>query len=70
MLVLSRMLNEKIKIGDDILITVVAILPDRVKIGITAPDHVRVLRCELLNQLKNRTATSETNNHGLERPAS
>lgn len=67
MLVLSRKLNEKIKIGDDITITVVELLPDRVRIGITAPETVRVLRGELLKQ---RPPKQGANGNGLERPAS
>lgn len=67
MLVLSRKLNEKIQIGDDVTITVVELLQDRVRLGITAPEHVRVLRGELLKQ---RPAKKETKDNGLERPAS
>jgi len=67
MLVLSRKLNEKIKIGDDITITVVELFPDRVRLGVTAPEHVRVLRNELL---KPQQPKKGTNSNGLERPAS
>lgn len=67
MLVLSRKLNEKLKIGGDITITVVEILPDRVKIGVTAPEAVKVLRSELLKQ---SPPARGANSHGLERPAS
>ena len=48
MLVLSRKTHEKIVIGSDIQITVVSVSANRVKIGIQAPDYVRVLRSELL----------------------
>ncbi len=48
MLVLSRKKNETIVIGSDIQITVVSVSAHRVKIGIQAPDYVRVLRSELL----------------------
>lgn len=48
MLVLSRKLYEKIKIGGNISITVVAIEHDRVKLGIDAPRDVPVFRTELL----------------------
>ncbi|MAE68723.1 MAG: carbon storage regulator [Candidatus Peribacteraceae bacterium] len=48
MLVLSRKKDESIRIGHDITITVIDIGKGRVKIGIDAPDDVRILRGELL----------------------
>ena len=47
MLVLSRKLNEKILIGDDIVITVVKIDRNHVRIGIEAPGDVKVFREEI-----------------------
>jgi carbon storage regulator CsrA len=47
MLVLSRKTHETIVIGSDIQITVISVSANRVKIGIQAPDYVRVLRSEL-----------------------
>ena len=46
MLVLSRKPAEAIRIGDDILIKVIAIRGGQVKIGIEAPQGVRVMRTE------------------------
>jgi carbon storage regulator len=46
MLVLTRKENEKIRIGDDIVITVVR-TGDRVRLGIEAPGNMVVLRDEL-----------------------
>jgi len=43
----TRKPNESIVIGDDIEIMVVRMLPDRVKIGIKAPDNVAVHRKEV-----------------------
>ncbi len=48
MLVLSRKLNEKIMVGDDIIITIVKIDRNQVRIGIEAPGHVPVYREEIL----------------------
>ncbi len=47
MLVLTRKLAESIKIGDDIVIKVIQTGKGKVKLGIEAPAHVRVLRAEL-----------------------
>ncbi|NIL98811.1 MAG: carbon storage regulator [Planctomycetales bacterium] len=48
MLVLSRKRNQAIQVGEDIVITVVSIQGNRVKLGIQAPQHVSVVRQELL----------------------
>lgn len=49
MLVLSRKLGDKIKIGENIWITVVDIDRGKVRIGIDAPRNVVVMREELLS---------------------
>jgi carbon storage regulator len=47
MLVLTRRLNEEIVIGEDITITVVAVQGEKVRLGISAPESVRVDRREI-----------------------
>lgn len=47
MLVLTRKLDESIRIGDEIRITVLRVKGNTVRIGIEAPKHVRVIREEL-----------------------
>jgi carbon storage regulator len=47
MLVLTRKQGEKIRIGDDITITVVRTKGKAVRLGIQAPAHVPVLRGEI-----------------------
>jgi carbon storage regulator len=58
MLVLSRKINQQIKIGDDILITVVAISGDTVRIGIEAPRNIQVLRNEIFQEIKQQNNDS------------
>jgi carbon storage regulator len=55
MLVLSRKLNERILIGDSIVLTVVKIQGGNVRLGIEAPADVDIVRLELL---KGRRASS------------
>jgi carbon storage regulator len=52
MLVLSRKEDERIMIGDDIEITVVEILGDKVRLGIRAPKDVSVHREEVYDAIK------------------
>jgi carbon storage regulator len=47
MLVLTRKLQEAIKIGDDIELTVLSIDGEQVKIGITAPKNIEIHRKEV-----------------------
>lgn len=50
MLVLTRKLNETIIIDGDICITVLGIRGNQVRIGIEAPEQIRVLREELCQE--------------------
>ncbi|MCA9048356.1 MAG: carbon storage regulator [Planctomycetaceae bacterium] len=52
MLVLTRKAAETIRIGDDIVIKVIKTGKGTVKIGIEAPEDVRVMRGELVGELK------------------
>jgi len=47
MLVLSRRQNERIRLGDSIVVTVIRVTGDKVRLGIEAPPNVLVLRDEL-----------------------
>ena len=47
MLVLSRKQSERIRVGSDIVVTVVRVAGDKVRLGIEAPANVLVLRDEL-----------------------
>ncbi len=50
MLVLTRKKNESILIDGEISISVIEVRGNRVKLGITAPDHVRVVRTEIVQR--------------------
>ncbi len=56
MLVLSRKRDERIVIGDSIVITIVDIRGDKVRIGIEAPAHVPVHREEILQAMARQSA--------------
>jgi carbon storage regulator CsrA len=58
MLVLTRKLNEKIKIGDDVTITIIKLRNNQIRIGIEAPRDVRVLRAELEDTLGSDSSTA------------
>ncbi len=55
MLVLTRHIDERIAIGDNIVITVLGIEGDRVKLGISAPRDVPILRFEVYEAVKEQT---------------
>ena len=50
MLVLTRRRSEMIQIGNNVIIKVIEMGPGWVKIGIEAPDDVRVIRAELFGK--------------------
>jgi carbon storage regulator len=52
MLVLSRKPGEKILIGDNVTVTVVAVVGNRVKLALEAPSDVTILRGELIGVRK------------------
>ncbi|MEQ9411442.1 MAG: carbon storage regulator CsrA [Fuerstiella sp.] len=50
MLVLSRKPGESIQIDDDIFVTVAEVRGGRVRLAISAPRHVRIVRKEILER--------------------
>jgi carbon storage regulator len=58
MLILSRRINEKIMIGDDVSISIIEIRGDQVRVGVDAPRTVKVFRQEVFDSIKaeNRAA--------------
>ena len=61
MLVLTRKIDEAIRIGDDIVVKVVAVDKNGVRLGIEAPREVSILREELHTAVteENRKAAQE-----------
>ena len=53
MLVLTRRINESIKIGDDIEITILSVSGDQIKIGIEAPKYIEIHRKEVYLDIQN-----------------
>ena len=52
MLILSRKINEKVMIGDDISISIIEIRGDQVRIGVDAPKSVKVFRQEVYDAIR------------------
>lgn len=52
MLILTRKSNERIFIGDDVVLVVLGIENNRVKLGIEAPSEVAILREEIIGDSK------------------
>ncbi len=50
MLVLSRKKGERIRVGENVFITVIETRGDRVRLGFDAPLEVKIIRCEIDNQ--------------------
>lgn len=62
MLVLTRKVNQQIRLGDDITVTILRVQGNSIRIGVEAPRSVRVVRGELepLNE-GNQAAANATN---------
>ena len=62
MLILSRKIDEKIKIGDNITITLIDVHRDQVKIGVEAPKNVKVFRQEVFDAIQNENKAAAVEN--------
>ena len=60
MLILSRKIDQKIRIGDDIILTIIDVKGDQVKIGVEAPSDVKVYRQEVFSAIQSEN-TAENN---------
>ncbi|MBW3542991.1 MAG: carbon storage regulator CsrA [Planctomycetes bacterium] len=59
MLVLSRKIDQQIRIGDDVEITVLEIRGSRVKLGITCPGEIPVHRAEVWRRIERELMARE-----------
>lgn len=60
MLILSRKIDQKIKIGADITLSIIEIRGDQVKIGVEAPKSVKVFRQEVLEAIQSENIAAAT----------
>ena len=64
MLVLTRKTNQSIMIGDDIEISVLAVMGEKVRIGIEAPRSVPVFRKEVYVEIQADSDDTEEQDNG------
>jgi carbon storage regulator len=60
MLVLTRKSNQSIMIGDEIEVSVLAIMGEKVRIGIEAPRSIPVFRKEVYLEIRSDSSPDET----------
>jgi carbon storage regulator len=56
LLILTRRVNESLRVGDDVTVTVVAVKGNQVRIGINAPKDVEVHREEVYKRVQQERA--------------
>jgi carbon storage regulator len=66
MLVLTRRSNQSIMIGDEIEVSVLSIMGDKVRLGIDAPTNVPVFRTEIYLEIQDQQAEREIAKGGSE----
>src|SRR3979411_1051563 len=64
MLVLTRKSNQSIMIGDDIEVSVLSVMGEKVRIGIQAPQEVPVFRKEIYLEIHREAGAAAPENDG------
>jgi carbon storage regulator len=59
MLILGRKIGEKVKIGDDITITICGLNGTNIRVGIDAPQNIEVHREEIYHKIKKEIGSGE-----------
>jgi carbon storage regulator len=70
MLVLTRKSNQSIMIGDEIEVSVLSVMGEKVRIGIQAPQQVPVFRKEIYLEIHRETGAAGSESDGRSTPAS
>ncbi len=65
MLVLQRRTGQSIRIGEEIEVVVLEVSGDHVRLGIAAPREIRVLRQELLTEIRDENRRAAASQDGL-----
>ncbi len=65
MLILSRKVNEKIMIGDDVVLTIIETRGEQVKIGVEAPKSVKVFRHEVFEAVQKENKAAAVSSESL-----
>jgi carbon storage regulator len=60
MLILTRRINEVLKIGEEVTVTVLGIQGNQVRLGVNAPKSVSVHRQEVFERIKSEGGLPET----------
>ncbi|MEM5948565.1 carbon storage regulator CsrA [Spirochaetia bacterium 38H-sp] len=66
MLILSRKKGESIILDDNITITVVEVKGDNIKLGIEAPENIKIYREEVYKAIQEENKTAAVSNLDLE----
>jgi carbon storage regulator len=69
MLVLTRKSNQSIMIGDDIEVSVLSVMGEKVRIGIQAPQKVPVFRKEIYLEIHREAGMAKPEQDGASEPA-
>ena len=66
-MILSRKINEKIIIGDDVVLTIIDTRGDQIKIGIEAPKSVKILRHEVFEAIQRENQAAALSDESLKK---
>ncbi|MFC4409565.1 carbon storage regulator CsrA [Chungangia koreensis] len=65
MLVLTRKKDESIMLGDNIEVKILSVEGDQVKLGIVAPENVRIFRSEVYQSIQEQNKEAANINQNL-----